>query len=128
MKIIHFANDGFGVLLMASLAGCGGLTVGGLNPWSDPVERAKTTPADASEYACDAAKRLVVRNLPGGNAVMIVFREREFRLDQAPSASSASVARVSFTNGSTTLRLQGDQVSLEEEGAVTYSNCRKAAG
>jgi membrane-bound inhibitor of C-type lysozyme len=51
-----------------------------------------------------------------------VFQEREFRLDQAPSASGAR-----FTNGSTTLQSQGDQVSLEEEGAVTYSNCRKAA-
>lgn len=123
MKIIHFANAGFGVLLVASLAGCGGFSLGSLNPWSGPVERARTTPADATEYACDAAKRLVVRNLPGSNAVMIVFREREFRLDQAPSASATR-----YTNGSTTLQLQGDQVSLEEEGAVTYSNCRKAAG
>ena len=123
MKIIHFANAGFGVLLAATLTGCGGCGVGSLNPWSGPVERARTTPADATEYACDGAKRLVVRNLPGGNAVMIVFREREFRLDQAPSASAGR-----FTNGSTTLQSQGDQVSLEEEGAVTYLNCRKAAG
>ena len=126
MKFIHFAKTGLGTVLAASLVGCSGFGVGSLNPWSGPVERARTTPADATEYACDGGKRLVVRNLPGGNAVMIVFREREFRLDQAPSASSTSGAR--FTNGSTTLQLQGDQVSLEEEGAVTYSNCRKAAG
>jgi len=113
-------------VLAASLAGCGGFSVGKLNPWSGPVERVSTTPAGATAYACDAAKRLVVRNLAGSNAVMIVFREREFRLDQAPSASSTSGTR--YTNGSTNLQLQGDQVSLEEEGAVTYSNCRKAAG
>lgn len=123
MKFIRFANTGMGTVLVASLAGCSGFSLDSLNPWSGSVERARTLPADAIEYACDAAKRLVVRHLAGGNAVMIVFREREFRLDQAPSASGAR-----FTNGSTTLQSQGDQVSLEEEGAVTYSNCRKAAG
>ena len=123
MKFIHFAKTGLGTVLAATLTGCGGFSVGSLNPWSGPVERTRTVPADATEYACDAAKRLVVRQLPGSNAVMIVFREREFRLDQAPSASGTR-----YTNGSTTLQSQGDQVSLEEEGAVTYSNCRKAAG
>ena len=123
MKLAHFVNTGFGAVLLASLAGCGGFSLGSLNPWSGPVERARALPADATEYACDAAKRLVVRQLPGGNAVMIVFREREFRLDQAPGAQGAR-----FTNGSTTFQSQGDRVFLEEEGAVTYSNCRKAAG
>jgi YD repeat-containing protein len=123
MKFIHFAQSGFGVVLAASLAGCGGFSLGSLNPWSGPVERARTLPADATEYACDDAKRLVVRHLAGGNAVMIVFREREFRLDPAPPGAGAR-----FTNGSTTIQLQGDRVFLEEEGAVTYSNCRKAAG
>jgi membrane-bound inhibitor of C-type lysozyme len=123
MKLFDVAKSGFGTALAAALAGCGGFGFGSLNPWSGPVERTRTVPADATEYACDAAKRLVVRQLPGANAVMIVFREREFRLDQAPSASGAR-----FTNGSTTFQVQGDRVSLEEEGTVTYLNCRKAAG
>lgn len=123
MKFIHFAQSGFGAVLVVALAGCGGFSVGRLDPWSGPVELARKLPADATEYACDDAKRLVVRHLPGGNSVMIVFREREFRLDQAPSASGSR-----FSNGSTTLQSQGDRVLLEEEGVVTYSNCRKAAG
>ena len=81
MKFIRFAPSGFGVVLAASLAGCGGFSLGSLNPWSGPVERPGTLPAGAL-----------------------------------------------FANGSTTLQLQGDRVFLEEEGAVTYSNCRKAAG
>ncbi len=124
MKFTKLRYTGLGAVLAASLAGCGGFSLGSLNPWGDPVARARTTPADATTYTCDGAKRLVVRQLQG--AVMIVFSEREFRLDQAPSAPSTSGTR--FTNGSTTLQSQGDQVSLEEEGAVTYSNCRKAAG
>ena len=123
MQMDHLMKTAFAVVLAASLAGCGSFSLGSLNPWRGPAERVRTTPADATEYACDAAKRLVVRQLPGGTAVMIVFREREFRLDQAPSASGTR-----YTNGSTTLQAQGDLVSLEEEGAVTFSNCRKNAG
>ena len=123
MKFIHFGKTGLGTVLVASLAGCGGFNIGSLNPWSGPVERVRTTPADATAYACDGARRLVIRNLADKKSVMIVFPEREFRLDQAPSASGTR-----YSNGSTILQSQGDQVSLEEEGAVTYSNCRKAAG
>jgi len=123
MKFIHFVKTGLGVVLAASLAGCGGFGIGSLNPWSGPVERVRTTPADATAYACDGARRLVIRNLADTKSVMIVFPEREFRLDQAPSGSGTR-----YTNGSTILQSQGDHVSLEEEGAVTHSNCRKAAG
>lgn len=125
MKFIHFAKAGLGTVLAASLAGCGGFnfSIDSLNPWRGATEQTRTVPADATEYACDSGKRLVVRYLTGPNAAMIVFRERSFRLDPAPSASGAR-----YTNGSTTLQSQGDQVSLEEEGAVTYSNCRRAVG
>ena len=126
MKFIQFATIATGVVLVASLAGCGSFSLGSLNPWSGPVARATSFPADGIEYACDGGKRLVVRNLADIKAVMIVFRERQFRLDQVPAASPSSDAR--FTNGSATLQSNGDQVSLEEEGAVTFANCRRAAG
>jgi len=117
MKFTTLGYKCLGAVLAASLAGCGGFSLGSLNPWSGPVERGRMVPADATEYACDGGKRLVVQRLPG--AVMIMFPERDFRLDQA-----AAGAR--YTNGSTTLLLNGDQVSLEEEGVVTFTACRKA--
>jgi membrane-bound inhibitor of C-type lysozyme len=129
MKFTDFANAGFGFMLAASLAGCGTFSIDSLNPWSGPVERPRTSPADGAAYACDGARRLVIRNLADAKSVMIVFPEREFRLDQAPSAASTSGARhTRYTNGSTTLQSDGDQASLEEEGAVTYSNCRRTPG
>ena len=121
MKFTTLGYKCLGAVLAASLAGCGGFSLGSLNPWSGPVERGKMVPADATEYACDGGKRLVVRQLPG--AVMIMFPEREFRLDQAASAPD-----VRYTNGSTTLLSNGEQLSLQEEGAVTYTACRKAPG
>ena len=126
MKIIQCAKTAGGAVLAASLAGCGSLSMDSLNPWRGPAERPTTSAADGTAYACDGGRRLVVRDLADIKAVMIVFRERQFRLDQAPSTPAKPGMR--YTNGSTTLQWDGDQVSLEEDGAVTYANCRKAAG
>jgi membrane-bound inhibitor of C-type lysozyme len=78
-------------------------------------------PADATIYACDAGKQLVVRYLDGGKSAMVFFPEREFRLDQEPSGPH-------YTNGRTTLTTKGDEVALEEGGSALYANCRKATG
>lgn len=121
---MKFTRAGYAVLgatLAASVAGCSSFSIGSLNPWSGPVERGRGVPADATEYTCDGGKRLVVQQLPG--AVMIMFPERDFRLDQTPGATGAR-----YSNGSTTLLSNGDQVSLEEQGAMTYKSCRKASG
>jgi len=122
MNPIDFAKTSV-VLLAALLAGCGGFSLERLNPWAGPTERLQSLPSDATAYACDGGKRLVVRYLSGGNSVMIVFPEREFRLDSAPSASGTR-----YTNGTDTLDAKGDEATFEEAGATTYSNCRKAAG
>ncbi len=111
------------VLLAALLGGCGGFSLERLNPWAGPTEQVQPLPRDATAYACDGGKRLVVRYLPGDSSVMIVFPEREFRLDSAPSASGTR-----YTNGNDTLHSKGDEAMYEEAGKTTYSNCRKAAG
>lgn len=116
------ANLGAGAVLAALLAGCSSLGVDSLNPWSGPVERSRAVPADATVYACDSDRRLVVRYLSNPGAAIIVFMEREFRLDPAPSAAGAR-----YTNGVTTLHSTGDRVSLDEAGTTTYTNCRRAA-
>jgi len=61
-----------------------------------------------------------VRYLAADKTVMIVFPEREFRLDATPAGG--------YSNGSTTLTAQGDETVLEEAGAKTYTNCKKATG
>jgi len=122
MNSMKRVSLGAGAVLAASLAGCSSFGVDSLNPWSDPVERSRVVPADATVYVCDSDRRLVVRYLSNPGAAMIVFMEREFRLDPAPSTAGAR-----YTNGVTTLQSTGDMVSLDEAGTTTYSNCRKAA-
>lgn len=122
MNTIGYAKAGCGVALAAALGGCGGFSLGSLNPWSGAVERVQAAPADATTYVCEGGKRLVVRYLAADKTVMIVFPEREFRLDATPAPAG------SYSNGRTTLTAQGDAVALEEAGAKTYTNCKKTAG
>ena len=124
MERIDIARLGAALLAAALLGGCGGFSLERLNPWSAPAERAQSLPPDATAYACDGGKRLVVRYLSGGeNSVMIVFPEREFRLDRAQSGPG-----VRYTNGTDTLHAKGDEATFEEAGTTTYANCKKAAG
>ncbi len=104
----------------ALLAGCssgwpfGRTPAGPDKPWY---------PADASVYKCDGNRTLVVRYLDGGKAAMVIFPEREFRLDAARSA-----AGVSYSNGRTDLRSSGDEAQLEESGNALYANCKRVKG
>lgn len=107
----------FAAVAGALLAGCSiGWPFGGASapdrPWY---------PADATVYKCEGNKTLVVRYLDGGKAAMVVFPEREFRLDAIRTASG-----VNYSNGRTDLRTQGDDAQLEEDGRRLYENCKRA--
>ena len=105
------------VVVFAALAlgGCGAM-----NWWSGPAERSRI-PRDATLYQCDGDKRLAVRYDDGSKSAMIIFPEREFRLDRVESASGPR-----YSNGRATLHGQGDEVRLEEGGSFTYDNCKKS--
>jgi membrane-bound inhibitor of C-type lysozyme len=100
----------------ATLAGCSSWWPFGSSPSPDRP----WYPADASVYKCEANKTLVVRYLEGGKAAMVMFPDREFRLDQVRSASG-----VAYSNGRTDLRTKGDEVQLEEGGNAQYANCKR---
>jgi membrane-bound inhibitor of C-type lysozyme len=103
----------------AALAGCSGWWPFGSAPSPDRP----WYPPDASVYKCDGNKTLVVRYLDGGKAAMVMFPEREFRLDPARSASG-----VSYSNGRTDLRTKGDEAQLDEGGNPQYANCKRVPG
>jgi membrane-bound inhibitor of C-type lysozyme len=86
-----------------------------------PTEQPRLA-AGAVEFRCDANRSLVLRLEE--RAAWVLLPEREFRLDAAPSASGSR-----YSNGRTTLVMQGsDQASLEEGSTVTHANCRRAQG
>ena len=103
---------------------CAGAALAGCSSWwpfgSSPAPDQPWYPADATVYKCDANKTLIVRYLEGGKAAMVMFPDREFRLDPARSASG-----VAYSNGRTDLRTTGDEVQLEDGGNPQYVNCRR---
>jgi len=66
-------------------------------------------PSDATLYKCDGNKELVVRYVDGGKSAMVMFPDRDFRLDQAVSGSGAR-----YSNGRTTLYTKEAEALLEE--------------
>jgi membrane-bound inhibitor of C-type lysozyme len=102
-----------------------GAAAAGCSSWwpfgSSPSPDRPWYPADATVYKCDGNKMLVVRYLEGGKAAMVMFPEREFRLEAIRAASG-----VSYSNGRTELRTQGEEAQLEEDGKRLFENCKRA--
>jgi hypothetical protein len=97
------------------LAGCGGVS---LWPFGSDKPQERRTPANATEYQCNAGKRFYVRYLDG--AAWVILPEREFRLNKSETAGR-------YSNGATVLEAGEGEVTLREGSAVTYAGC-KAAG
>ena len=98
------------------LAGCGSWP--GMDSYDADAPR---IPGDARIYACDGGKRLVVRYAGDGKSAMIIYPEREFRLDSMTAGSGTK-----YGNGRTTLSASGEEAMLEEEGATLFANCKLA--
>lgn len=103
------------------LAGCGG---GRWWPWGEGSGSEVPRIAPGTKvYACDAGKKLLVRYGADNKYAMIIFPEREFRLDAEASAAGAK-----FSNGRTVLSINGDEAALEEGGAVLFAKCKLEPG
>ena len=96
------------------LGGCGSL-----NWWSGPKEQSRI-PRDATVYQCEAGKQLGLRFEEGGKSAMVIFPEREFRLNQVEGSAGAR-----YSNGRTTLNLSGDGAALSGGDVTGYGDCKK---
>jgi membrane-bound inhibitor of C-type lysozyme len=101
-------------LLAVSLVGCSSWW-----PFGESSGEVPRVPPGATAYKCDGNKDLYVRYVDGGKSAMVIYPEREFRLDAAETGSGAR-----YTNGRTTLRTKGSEATLEEGSAIVYSNCK----
>jgi len=102
------------VLLSAALAGCSSWW-----PFGGSGSDRPRWPSDATVYKCErGGKQLVVQYIDEGKSAMVIFPEREFRLDRVTAASGAR-----YTNGRTTLHTKGQEAMLEEGGQTLFGNC-----
>ena len=113
----------FAIIAAASLlAGCSGDRLTKLMTWSsEPIDQSSQRLAGTTQYECDGSKRLAVRFGAAGQPVMMVFPDREFRLD--PVAGSAG----RYSNTRSTLIVQGDTVAYDEPGLAPLTNCKRPA-
>lgn len=105
-----------------ALSGCSAM-----NPmtwWNDgPQEQPIQRLAGATRYQCADNKQLAIRYTgETQRQAMVILPEREFRLDPTAGATGGR-----YSNGRTTLNVQGDVVTLEENGTALYSGCKPAA-
>ena len=103
-------------ILVVWLAGCSSWS---LWPWGDSGGEVPRVPPGATAYKCDDDKELFVRYVDGGKSAMVIYPEREFRLDAVEVGSGAR-----YSNGHTTLRANGSEATLEEGSNIVYSNCK----
>jgi membrane-bound inhibitor of C-type lysozyme len=111
-------------LLSAALSGCGSVKLNPLEWWSSgPNEQQPQRLVGATRYQCAGGKELAVRYAPQGQAwAMVLLPEREFRLDAVTAAAGR------YSNGRATLDFKGDEVELQENGALLYAACKRVAG
>jgi membrane-bound inhibitor of C-type lysozyme len=81
------------------------------------------TPAGATAYACAGNRRLFVRYLDNGAAAWVILPEREFRLNKSTSDSGTR-----YSNGSATLDIKDNEVTLFDGAKLTHTGCKASAG
>jgi membrane-bound inhibitor of C-type lysozyme len=101
------------VVAAMTLSACSGLW-----PFGRSDSEAKRVPPGATEYACADGKRLLVRFSEDGKSAWIFYPEREFRLDRSGGSDR-------YSNGITTLSLQGDSAQLDSEGMRQFADCKR---
>ena len=102
--------------LVVWLPGCSGWSWW---PWGGSGGDVPRVPPGATAYKCDGDKELYVRYLDGGRSVMVIYPEREFRLDAVETGSGAR-----YSNGRTILATNGSEAVLEEGSNIVFSNCK----
>ncbi len=102
------------------LAGCGDINVKKYIPFtSDTPQERSRTPANATEYQCNAGKRFYVRMLEGGAAAWLILPEREVRLNKLGAGDDQR-----YSNGIAVLEIKGSEATLTDGATATFTGCK----
>src|SRR5665647_2339474 len=107
------------ISLLLMLAGCSSVN---LWPFDNGSSQAQSqTPANSTEYVCDKDRKFYVRLVDSGAAAWLILPEREVSLAKVASANGR------YSNGITTLNIDGKDATLDDGPANSYIGC-KASG
>lgn len=105
----------FGLVLL--LGGCGG---GKLWPFGeDQAQGRSNAPANSTEYQCSGGKKFYVRMLDKGNTAWLILPGREVSL-----AKTASGPAARYSNGISTLSMNGNEATLDVSPTVSLTDCK----
>jgi len=76
----------------------------------------KRGPANATEYQCNAGKRFYVRTIDNGNAVWLIYPDREVALSKSAAGR--------YSNGVATLDISSAEGTLVDGPTINYSGCK----
>lgn len=105
------------------LSGCGSVNV---NLWpfgGEGAQERPMTPPNSTEFQCNGGKRFYVRYLDNGAAAWLIYPDREVRLDKVNST-----AGVRYSNGIAMLEINGNEATLTDGPAISYTGCKAAGG
>jgi membrane-bound inhibitor of C-type lysozyme len=106
------------VLLL--LAGC--TSIENYNPFGDSKPTEARKPENSTEYQCEGGKHFFIRMLDKGNAVWLIYPEREVNLDKV-----AGGAGTRYSNGVAVLDINGAEATLNDGPRVVYTGCKVPA-
>lgn len=87
----------------------------------DKEQDPSRTPAGATAYQCEDGKRLFVRYLDNGAAAWVILPDREFRLNRINSGAGTR-----YSNGSSTLDVKDNEVTLFDGAKLTRVGCKSS--
>ena len=79
-------------------------------------------PSNAALYQCDGGKHFYVRYLDNGNTAWLIYPDREVAL--AKGTASAPATR--YSNGIAVLEINGNNATLTDGAAISFTGCKLA--
>ena len=108
-------------LPLLMLSACSSVSVDKLWPFDGKSSPAQArTPANSTEYQCDAGKHFYVRYLDNGATAWLIYPDREVSLAKASSGTR-------YTNGVAVLELNGNEAKLNDGTTIAYTGCKSEA-
>ena len=122
MKTLLTINKLLLACLVSMLSSCSTLSLD-----TDKISEALTwggdknnsLPKNAVTFACAKSQAFFIQYLDEKNAVWVVLKNREFRLNKSPDQTNT------FTNGDTLLKINPDNTILKIQEQILYDLCKE---
>ena len=89
-----------------------------LNVFSDNYQEVNLTPEDAIKFQCANNEFFYLRYLEENNAVWIILKNREFRLDKMEGSNKT------YGNDTSTLNINGREAIIKIDSEILYKECQ----